>query len=67
MWLWNFSETKLSCLVELFNDDLIAKVDALIADVYAWTGNQFLNLLLGLAAEGTLQQIACFANSRGHG
>jgi hypothetical protein len=67
LWLWNFGETELSCLVELFNDDLVTEIDALVTDVYAGTRNEFLYLLLGLATEGALEEIAGFANSRGHG
>ena len=42
-------------LVELFFDDLVAELDALIANVNAGTGDQFANLLLRLAAEAALQ------------
>ena len=36
-------------------EDLVAEVDALVADVHPWAGDQFAHLVLGLAAEGTLQ------------
>jgi len=67
LWLWNFSESELGGLVEFLNDDLVTKIDALITDVNTWASNQLLNLLLGLAAEGALKEIAGFANTRGHG
>lgn len=43
-------------LTELLLDDLVAQLDALVADVHAGTGDELLDLLLGLAAEGTLQE-----------
>jgi hypothetical protein len=43
-------------LGEFFVDDFIAQVNALIADVHARAGNQLFDLLLRLAAEGTLHQ-----------
>src|SRR5258707_3594445 len=47
---------ELGGLGELFLDDLVAEIDALIADVYARASYELLDLLLALAAEGALQQ-----------
>ena len=41
-------------LLSVLFDDLIAETDAFIADIYGWTGNQFLDFILILAAEGTV-------------
>ena len=51
-------EAQLGGLGELLLDDLVAEVDALVADVDPGTGDQLLDLLLRLAAEGALQQLA---------
>ena len=51
-------ELHLGALRELFLDDLVAEVDALVADVDAGTGDELLDLLLALPAEGALQQVA---------
>jgi hypothetical protein len=51
------SSAELARLGELLLDDLVAQVDALVADVDAGTGDELLDLLLALAAEGTLQQV----------
>jgi hypothetical protein len=56
-------EAEVAGLGQLLLDDLIAQVDALVADVDHRPGDQLLDLLLGLAAEGTLQQIAAFART----
>ena len=50
-------------LTQLLFDDLVAKLNALIADVDRWSSNQFANLLLALAAEGALQQVTCLTQS----
>src|SRR5439155_15194792 len=50
-------ELQLGGLGELLLDDLVAQVDALVADVHAGAGDQLLHLLLALAAEGALQQV----------
>ena len=42
-------------LGELLLDDLVAQVDALVADVDAGARDELLHLLLRLAAEGALQ------------
>jgi hypothetical protein len=53
-------------LGETLFDDLVAELDAFVADVYAGSGDQLLNLLLALSAERTLEQIGAFPNT-GHG
>src|SRR5207248_10935488 len=50
-------ELQLGGLGELLLDDLVAEIDALVTDVDTWTGDELLDLLLGLAAEGTLQEV----------
>src|SRR5207249_9826667 len=51
-------EAHLGGLRQLLLDDLVAEIDALVADVDAGTGDQLLDLLLRLAAEGALQQVS---------
>ncbi len=51
-------ELHFRALRQLFFDDLVAEIDALVADVDAGTGDELLDLLLALPAEGALQQIA---------
>ena len=55
--LRQLDQTDLGGLRQLFLDDLVAELDALVADVDARPGDQLLDLLLRLAAEGTLEQI----------
>src|SRR6266511_3535905 len=50
-------EFQLGGLGELFLDDLVAEIDALVADVDAGSGDQLLDLLLGLPTEGALEEI----------
>ena len=50
-------EAQLGGLGELLLDDLVAEVDALVADVDPGPGDELLHLLLRLAAEGALQQL----------
>ena len=57
------ADRRLGRLAELLFDDLVAQVDALIADVDAGAGNELLDLLLTLAAEGTLQQVATLTDA----
>jgi hypothetical protein len=57
-------EAELGGLVALLGDDVVAQVDALVADVDAGPGDQLLDLLLGLAAEAALDQISAFAELR---
>ena len=44
-------------LMHLFADDVIAKLDALIANINGGARNQFAHLVLALAAEGTVEQL----------
>src|SRR5690606_23090462 len=44
-------------------DDLVAQVDALVADVHAGSGDQLLDLLLALPAEGALEQVAALTHT----
>jgi hypothetical protein len=62
--LGKLSEFEVGTLRELLLNDLIAKIDALVADVDTRTSDQFLDLLLGLTAEGTLQQLAAISELR---
>src|SRR5205823_12557831 len=55
--LRQFLEFQFGGLGELFLDDLVAEVDALVADVHAGAGDELLHLLLRLPAERTLQKI----------
>ena len=50
---------------ETLLDDLVAQLDALVADVDAGPGNELLHLLLALSTEGTLEQISTFPDA-GH-
>src|SRR5690606_2792277 len=54
---------ELGGLGELLLDDLVAEIDALIADVDAWTGNELLDLLLALSTERALQQVSPVADA----
>ncbi len=56
-------EFHVAVLGEFFLDDLVAQVDALVADVHAGTGDELFDLLLTLSAEGALQQIATVSDS----
>ena len=51
-------EANLGPLRELFFDDLVAEIDALVADVNAWTRDELLDLLLALPAERALEQVS---------
>ena len=51
---------------EFLFDDLVAQVNAFIADIYARARNELLNLLLTLSAERALQQVTAVSNAR-HG
>src|SRR5450759_2061564 len=56
-------ETQLGGLGELLLDDLVAQVDALVADVDAGSGDELLDLLLALATERALQQVATVSDA----
>ncbi|MNC14232.1 hypothetical protein D3C75_620010 [compost metagenome] len=44
--------------LHLLTDDVIAQVDALVADKYRGPGNQFAHFMLAFAAEGAIKQFA---------
>src|SRR5262249_56711865 len=54
---------ELGGLGQLFLDDLVAEIDALIADIYAWASYELLDLLLALAAERAPQQVTALAHA----
>ena len=54
---------ELGALGELLLDDLVAEVDALVADVDARARDELLDLLLALPAERALQQVTAVANA----
>ncbi len=56
-------EAELAGLGELLLDDLVAEVDALVADVDAGARDQLLDLLLALSAEGALEQVTGLADT----
>ena len=56
-------ELDLAGLGQLLLDDLVAEVDALVADVDPGTRDQLLDLLLALSAERALQQIAAVTDA----
>jgi len=66
LWLWNFSEAKGGVLLQLFDDDLVTEIDTFVADIDARTGNELLNLLLRLSAEGALKKVSSFTDTRCH-
>ena len=49
---------------QLLFDDLVAEVDALVADVHAGARNELFDLLLALSAERALQQVAAVSDAR---
>src|SRR5690606_33765529 len=53
----------LAGLGELFLDDLVAEIDALVADVHTGPCDELLDLLLALAAERALEQIAAVTDA----
>src|SRR6202020_3009256 len=62
----------LAGLSDILLDDLVAEVDALVAYVHAWAGDELLDLLLALATERALQQVptvtdACHPDTPLHG
>jgi hypothetical protein len=57
-------ELDLTGLGQLLLDDLIAEIDAFVADVHAGTGDQFLDLLLALPAKGALEQVTAVTDAR---
>ena len=59
-------QADISGLGELLFDDLVAEIDALVADVHTRTSDQLLDLLLALSAERALQQVTAVSDAR-HG
>ncbi len=57
-------EADLGALRELFFDDLVAEIDALVADVDTRTRDELLDLLLALSAERALEQVAAVTELR---
>src|SRR5713226_8938347 len=56
-------ELQLGGLGKLLLDDLVAEIDALVADVHTGAGDELLDLLLALAAERALQQVTAVADT----
>jgi hypothetical protein len=56
-------EVELRWRGELLVDDLVAEIDALVADVYAGTSDQFLDLSLRLPAEAAEQLLVALARA----
>src|SRR5690606_28717518 len=56
-------QAELAALGELLLDDLVAAVDALVADVDPRAGDELLDLLLRLAAERALEQVAALTHA----
>src|SRR5205085_10282866 len=48
----------LGAILELLTDDVVAELDALVADKNRRTGDQLAHFVLTLAAEGAVQQLA---------
>ena len=57
-------EADLGGLGELLLDDVVAQLDALVADVDARAGDQLLDLLLGLPAEAALDELPAVTELR---
>ena len=53
-----FVARALGAVFELFTNDVVAELDAFVADKNRRTGNQLANFVLTLAAEGAVQQLA---------
>ena len=64
--LGQFVEFDVVGVGEFLFDDLVAQVDALVADVDAGARNELLDLLLALSAERALQQVTAVSDAR-HG
>ena len=59
-----FQQPDLGALGELLLDDLVAEVDAFVADIDPGTSDELLDLLLALSAERALEQIAALSDAR---
>jgi hypothetical protein len=57
-------QLEIGSFTDLLFDDLIAQVDAFVADVDARTSDQLLHLLLRFTAERTLQDLSCVSEFR---
>ena len=57
-------ERRIRRVVELLFDDLVAQIDALVADVDAGAGDELLDLLLALSAEGALEEVTPITDAR---
>ena len=64
--LGQFVELDVVGVGEFLFDDLVAEIDALVADVHAGARNELLDLLLALPAERALQQVTAVSDAR-HG
>src|SRR5262249_11526625 len=62
--LGQFVEFHIVGVGEFLFDDLVAQIDAFIADVYTGASNEFLDLLLALPAERALQQVTAVSDAR---
>ncbi|MCY1220294.1 hypothetical protein D9M72_323040 [compost metagenome] len=60
--LGQFEAAKVRYFREFLFNDLVAELNALVADVDAGPGNELSHLLLALSAERALQQIRALAN-----
>ena len=52
-------------VLELLADDVVAQLDALVADEHRGAGNQLADLMLALAAERAVEQLAVVVSSAG--
>src|SRR5690606_24444810 len=56
---WQFMSITLGLgFLHLLTDDVVAQVDALVADENRGAGNQFAHFVLAFAAEGAIKQLA---------
>ena len=61
--LGEFLPPHLGGLGELLLDDLVAEIDALVADVHTGSCDELLHLLLALSAERALEQVAAITDA----
>ena len=57
-------EDELGAVTELVGDDVVAQVDALVADVHAGSRDELLDLFLTLRAEAALDEVVAFTKLR---
>ena len=55
----------LGAVLELLADDVVAQLDALVADEHGGAGDELANLVLALPAEGAVQQLAVVVAAAG--